>query len=162
MSSDIRNNLLCKYLFHVDSVYLSWSSTNVSFVVNNENQSATKCYNISADFKTESICDLFRQGCSSLHLLTELSKSNENDSVSITVGKAEIVVEIPDKCRCLTSSTSDDINDDAVTAATSDNSNNDAVIAASVLSVLVAIAIAGVIVVLIFYCRKIESHVIER
>ena len=134
-------------------MYLSQSSTNVSFVVNNENQSATECYNISADFKTESICDLFRRGCSSLHLLTELSKSNENDSVSITVGKAKIVVEIPDKCRCLNSSTSDN---------TSDDSNNDAVIAASVLSALVAIAIAGVIVVLIFYCRKTESHVIER
>ena len=130
-------------------MYLSQSSTNLSFVVNNENQSATECYNISADFKTEGICDLFRQSCSSLHLLTELSKRNENDSVSITVGKAEIVVEIPDKCRCLASSTSDD-------------SNNDAVIAASALSVLVVIAIAGVIVVLIFYCRKATSLVIER
>ena len=134
-------------------MYLSQSSTNLSFVVNNENQSATECYNVSADFKTEGICDLFRQSCSSLHLLTELSKSNENDSVSITVGKAEIVVEIPDKCRCLASPTSDN---------TSDNSNNDAVITASILSVLVAIAIAGVIVVLIFYCRKTKSLVIER
>ena len=134
-------------------MYLSQSSTNVSFVVNNDNKSATECYNISADFKTEGICDLFRQSCSSLHLLTELSKSNENDSVSITVGKAEIVVEIPDKCRCLTSPTSDNPSDD---------SNNDAVIAASVLSVLVAIAIAGVIVVLIFFCRKTKSLVIER
>ena len=57
-----------------------------------------------------------------MHLLTELFKSNENYSVSITVGKAVMVVEIRDKCRCLASSTSDD-------------SNNDAVIAASVLSV---------------------------
>ena len=132
-------------------MYLSQSSTNLSFVVNNDNKSATECYNISADFMTEGICDLF--SCSSFHLLTELSKSNENDSVSITVDKAEIVVEIPDKCRCLTSPTSDNPSDD---------SNNDAVIAASVLSVLVAIAIAGVIVVLIFFCRKTKSLVIER
>ena len=126
-------------------MYLSQSSTKSSFVVNNETQSATECYNISADFKTEGICDLFRQNCSSLYLLTELSKSNENDAVSITVGKAEIVVEIPDKCRCLAS----------------DNSNNDAVIAASVLSVLVAIAIAGVIVVINFYCLKTKSLDVE-
>ena len=126
-------------------MHLSQSSTKLSFVGNSENQSAKKCYNISADFKTEGICDLFRQNCSSLFLLTELSESNENDAVSITVGKAEIVVEIPDKCRCLAS----------------DDSNNDAVIAASVLSVLVAIAIAGVIVVLIFYCIKTKSLNVE-
>ena len=129
-------------------MYLSQSSTNLSFVVNNENHSAKRCYNISADFKTEGICDLFKQSCSSLLLLTELSKSNENDAISITVGKAEIVVEIPDKCRCLA-------------PPTSDNSNNDAVIAASVLSVLVAIAIAGVIVVLIFYRRETKSLHVE-
>ena len=138
-------------------MYLSQSSTNLSFVVNSESLSATEGYKISADFKTEGICDWFRQSCSSFHLLTELSKSNENDSVSITVGKAEVVVEIPDKCRCLAS----DNTNNAVTAATSDNSNNDAVIAASVLSVLVAIAIAGVIVVLIFYCRKTKSITVE-
>ena len=78
-------------------MHLSQSSTKLSFVGNSENQSAKKCYNISADFKTEGICNLFRQNCSSLYILTELSKSNENDAVSITVGKAEIVVEIPDK-----------------------------------------------------------------
>ena len=133
-------------IFLVDSVYLSQSSTNLSFVVNNENRSAIQCNNISVNFEAEDICDLFKQSCSSFHLLTELSKSSENDSVSITVGKAEVVVEIPDKCRCLASPTSDD-------------SNNGAVIAASVLSVLVAIAIAGVIVVLIFYCRKSKSLV---
>ena len=74
-----------------------------------------------------------------MHIPTELFKSNENDPVLITVGKAQIVVEIPDKCRCLSYEPSP----------MSDDSNNDAVIAASVLSVLVAIAIAGVIVVLI-------------
>ena len=130
-------------------MYLSQSSTNLSFVVNNENQSATKCYNISVNFKTEGICDLFRQSCSSLHLLTELSKSNENDSVSITVDKTEVVVEIPDKCRCLASPTLD-------------HSNIDAVIAASVLSVLVAMAIAGVVVVLLLYCIKTKSLDVER
>ena len=132
-------------------MYLSQSSTSLSFVVNNENRSTTQCYGISANFEAENICDLFRQSCSSVNLRTELFKSNESYSVSIIDGKAEIVVEIPDKCKCLSNEASP----------TSDNSNKDAVIAASTLSALMALVITGVIVVLIFYCRKTKSLVIE-
>ena len=108
-----------------------------------ENISASDCYSISADFQAAGICDLFRENCDSVHLLTQLNKSNESDPVVITVDRAIVTVEIPDQCRC--SSPSSDKNNIIITATTS-----------SVLSVVVAIGIATVIIVMVLlhYRRK--------
>ena len=125
-----------------DSIYISQSSSKLYFVVDSENTTATQCYNISANFQAQGICDImFGQTCDSVHLRAHLSKNNESDPVSITGDSAQVVVEVPDQCKC--SSPSSDSNIDNITA--------------SVLSVAVAIAIVGVIVVIIFFCRKTKT-----
>ena len=107
-------------------------------MVDSENTTATQCYNISVDFQAEGICDLFGQTCDSVHLWTHLSKSNKTDPVSITENTSQVVVEVPDQCKC----------------SSPQKSQTDIVIAASVLSVVVAIAIAALMMMIIFYYRK--------
>ena len=132
--------ILCN--LDVDLTYISQSLTNLPFIVNSENRSQTKCYNISVDFQSEGICDIYKT-CSAIHLLSQLMKSNENDSVSIKEVTTEVIVELPSQCTCLVNETS-----------SFPENNNDAVIAASVLSVVVAIAVVAVIVVIVLYRRK--------
>ena len=117
--------------------------------MNSRNQSETECYNISVAFQIEGICDIFKS-CSEVRLLSQLMKSNENDSVSINEDTTEVIVEIPSQCKCSTNETS-----------SSPASVNDAVIAASVLSIVVAIAIVAVIIVIIFHRRKARKIVIQ-
>ena len=117
--------------------------------MNSRNQSETECYNISVDFQIEGICDIFKS-CGEVRLLSQLMKSNENDSVSINEDTTEVIVEIPSQCKCSTNETS-----------SSPASVNDAVIAASVLSVVVAIAIVAVIIVIIFHRRKARKIVLQ-
>ena len=126
----------------VDLTYISQSLTNLHFVVNSKNRSQTKCYNISVEVQSEGICGIYKT-CSAIHLLSQLMKSNENDSVSIKEDTTEVIVELPNQCTCLANETS-----------SSPESVNDAVIAASVLSVVVAIAVVAVIIVIVLYRRK--------
>ena len=114
--------------------------------MNSRNQSETECYNISVALQIEGICDIFKS-CSEVRLLSQLMKSNENDSVSINEDTTEV---IPNQCKCSTNETS-----------SSPASVNDAVIAASVLSVVVAIAIVAVIIAIIFHRRKARKIVIQ-
>ena len=109
--------------------------------MNSRNQSETECYNISVDFQSQGICDTFKS-CSEVRLLSELMRSNENDSISINEDTTEIIVQLPNKCKCQTETF---------------HSNNDAVIAASVLSVVVALALLIVLVVTIFSFRKTKN-----
>ena len=113
--------------------------------MNSRNQSETECYNISVDFQSQGICDIFNS-CGEVRLLSQLI----NDSVSINEDTTEVIVEIPNQCKCSTNETS-----------SSPASVNDAVIAASVLSVVVAIAIVAVIIVIIFHCRKARKIVLQ-
>ena len=129
-------------MIYADSTYLSQSSSKLHFVVDSENITATQCYNILADFQAEGICDLFGESCDPVHLQAHLS-NNESDPVSITGDSAQVVVEVPDRCKCSSSSLSSNIDNIVITA--------------SVLSVAVAIAIVGVIVVIIFFCRKTKT-----
>ena len=114
--------------------------------MNSRNQSETECYNISVDFQSQGICDIFKS-CSEVCLLSQLI---ENDSVSINEDTTEVIVEVPNQCKCSTNETS-----------SSPASVNDAVIAASVLSVVVAIAIVAVIIVIIFHRRKAKKIVLQ-
>ena len=65
--------------------------------MNSRNQSETECYNISVAFQIEGICDIFKS-CGEVRLLSQLMKSNENDSVSINEDTTEVIVEIPNQC----------------------------------------------------------------
>ena len=129
-------------------------------MVDSENTTATQCYNISVHFQDEGICDLFGQSCDSVHLRTQLSKGNKTDPVSITGDSAEVVVEVPDQCKCSTP-TQPDNETTTQTVTPSDNGQTvtqsdrqSIVITASVLSVVVAIAIAALMMMIIFYYRK--------
>ena len=129
-------------------------------MVDSENTTATQCYNISVYFQDEGICDLFGQSCDSVHLLTQLSKGNKSDPVSITEDSAQVVVEVPDQCKCSPPTQSDNEttrqtvtqSDSGQTVMPSDRQS--IVITASVLSVVVAIAIAALMMMIIFYYRK--------
>ena len=129
-------------------------------MVDSENTTETQCYNISVYFQDEGICDLFGQSCNSIDLLTQLSKGNKSDPVSFTEDSAEVVVEVPDQCKCSTSTQPDNetttqivtSSDNGQTVTQSDRQS--IVITASVLSVVVAIAIAALMMMIIFYYRK--------
>ena len=129
-------------------------------MVDSENTTATQCYNISVHFQDEGICDLFGQSCDSVHMRTQLSKGNKTDPVSITGDSAEVVVEVPDQCKCSTPTQPDNEttrqtvtpSDNGQTVTQSDRQS--IVITASVLSVVVAIAIAALMMMIIFYYRK--------
>ena len=137
-------------------------------MVDSENTTATQCYNISVHFQDEGICDLFGQSCDSVHLRTQLSKGNKTDPVSITGDSAEVVVEVPDQCKCSTPTPDNETTRQRVTQSDngqrvtqSDNGQTvtqsdrqSIVITASVLSVVVAIAIAALMMMIIFYYRK--------
>ena len=134
-------------------------------MVDSENTTATQCYNISVYFQAEGICDLFGQSCDSVHLWTQLSKGNKSDPVSITEDSAQVVVEVPDQCKC-SSPTQPDNETTTQTVTPSDNGQTvtqsdrqSIVITASVLSVVVAIAIAALMMMIIFYYRKTRNLV---
>ena len=128
-------------------------------MVDSENTTATQCYNISVDFQDEGICDLFGQSCDSLHLWTQLSKNNKSDLVSITEDSAQVVVEVPDQCKCSSPTQSDNDTTRQTVTQFDRQSGNDIVITASVLSVVVVIAIAAVMLMIIFYYRKTKTLV---
>ena len=111
-------------------------------MVDSEIITATQCCNISVNFQDEGFCDLFGQSCDSVDLPIHLSKSNKSDPVLIIGETAQVVVDVSDKCKCLTVTQSHR------------GSENDIVIIASVPSVAVAIVIAAVMVMIIFYYRK--------
>ena len=130
-------------------------------MVDSENTTATQCYNISVDFQDEGICNFFGQSCDSVHLWTHLSKGNKSDPVSITEDSAEVVVEAPDQCSKCSTPTQPDNETTRQTVTPSDNGQTvtqsdrqSIVITASVLSVVVAIAIAALMMMIIFYYRK--------
>ena len=82
----------------------------------------------------------------------QLFKENENDSVSITGDRAQVTIELPNKCRCLN-------NSSQLPPANIDGKNNDGnneVVLASVLSVLVTVAVvmAALIILVIIVCRR--------
>ena len=142
-------------IYRADSTYLSQSPSRLYFVVDSENTTETQCYNISVDFQAEGICDLFGQSCGSVNLWTHLSKSNKTDPVSITRNSAQVVVEVPDQCKCSSPTQSDNETTRQTLTQSDRQSQNDIVITASVLSVVVAIAIAAVIMMIVlFYYRK--------
>ena len=120
-------------------------------MVDSENTTATQCYNISVHFQAEGICDLFGQTCDSVHLWTQLSKSNKTDPVSITEDSAQVVVEVPDQCKCSNPTQSDN---ETTRQTVTQSDRQSIVITASVLSVVVAIAIAALMMMIIFYYRK--------
>ena len=139
-------------------------------MVDSENTTATQCYNISVDFQAVGFCDLFGQSCDSVHLWTQLSKGNKSDRVSIIEDSAQVVVMVPDQCsKCSTPTQSDNEtttptvtpSDNGQTVTQSDNGQTvtqsdrqSIVITASVLSVVVAIAVAALMMMIIFYYRK--------
>ena len=130
-------------------------------MVDSENTTATQCYNISVYFQAVGFCDLFGQSCDSVHLWTQLSKGNKSDRVSIIEDSAQVVVEVPHQCSKCSTSTQSDNGTTRQTVTPSDNgqtvtqSDRPAiVITASVLSVVVAIAVAALMMMIIFYYRK--------
>ena len=120
-------------------------------MVDSENTTATQCYNILVYFQDVGLCDFFGQSCDSVHLWTQLSKGNESDPVSITGDSAEVVVEAPDQCQCSTPTQSDN---ETTRQTVTPSDRQSIVITASVLSVVVAIAIAALMMMIIFYYRK--------
>ena len=128
-------------------------------MVDSENTTATQCYNISVHFQDEGICDLFGQSCDSVHLWTHLSKNNKSDRVSITGNSAQVVVEVPDQCKCSSPTQSDNETTRQRLTQSDRQSENDIVITASVLSVVVAIAIAALMMMIIFYYKKTKTLV---
>ena len=82
----------------------------------------------------------------------QLFKENENDSVSITGDRAQVTIELPNKCRCLNNSSQlPPANIDAKS-----NESNNEVVLASILSVLVTVAvvIVALIIPVIIVCRR--------
>ena len=128
-----------------DSTIFSQSSTSLEFTVNERNLSAIQCYNISGDFHTENICELF-EGCSELHLQSLLMKANESDPVVLMNERAEVVVQLPSKCRCPNATESPSVSPDGGIDALT--------VSMTVLTAVVVIAIAAGLVATFFYRRK--------
>ena len=115
------------------------TSSRLSFSVNDTHPNDTQCYNISADYNINNLCDY-------CHIIIEsqLMRDNENDRVTILNGSstAEIVVELPESCMCLSNPSST-------------STISDGVIVAIVLSVLLVLAIIiTIIVVILVYWKK--------
>ena len=84
--------------FPADSTAFTQSVSSLEFVVNSANLSDTQCYNISVDFDVDDICD-HSSDCSDIVLLSYLTKTNNNDYVSLIVGRdsTEVSIKLPEK-----------------------------------------------------------------
>ena len=117
------------------------TSSRLSFSVNNTHPHDTQCYNISADYSINNLCDY-------CHIMIEsqLMRGNERDRVTILNGSstAEVVVELPESCMCLANPSST-------------STISDGIIVAIVLSVLVVLAIIITIIVILVYRKKTKK-----
>ena len=120
--------------------------------MNSANLSDTQCYNISVDFDAEDICDR-SSDCSDIVLLSHLTKTNENDYVSLIEGRdtTEVRVKLPERCTmsCLTPTDSSSSTGLSVII----------IIVIAIVSLSVVVAIVVTIAVCFWYRkRKLEKY----
>ena len=82
------------------SGFISNNLTTLNFSVNGSHQSSTQCYNISADFTVENLCDYYTDCSDYIQIESHLMKSNESDYVSILDDTITIDVQRPMRCSC--------------------------------------------------------------
>ena len=123
-------------LFHQssDSLHFSLSSTD---------RSEIKCYNISADYEVENICESFTN-CTAIKILSKIANSKVDKTVEFVTGRstAQVFVEVPKKCNCSI----------AMAIGTTRNGVLITVVLPSVLVLLFAIFAVLLIVIVCLYC----------
>ena len=128
--------------------------------MNDTHPNDTQCYIISADYNINNLCDY-------CHIMIEsqLMRDNENDRVTILNGSstAEIAVELPESCMCLSNPSSTIIFGSPrttfiVDSPSSTSTISNGVMVAIVLSVLLVLAIIITIIVILVYRKKTRKH----
>ena len=124
----------------MDSGILSNVNNSFNFSVSNSDRNNTECFNVSADYGVPVLCSYFPD-CINRHLILELNKGTEG-RVSNVEGRnvTDIEVQQPAMCVC-----------------EGDNAANTAgiiMVAVLVPSLLVGIAIVGILIVIVAYRNK--------
>ena len=123
--------------------FFQQTSNSLHFVVSYRlNPSLKACYMTTFDFDVDDICERFK--CSAIQLESTLTKVDETARVYLSRPTAVLVIELPERCRCLPTPS----NDSRVTTLQATISS---------LAVVICIAVALVFIMLCYRKRR-KTH----
>ena len=138
------------YLFHSLDLYgfVTNSSNILSFAVNASHLFDNQCYNISADFSVNNLCNYYTNYTDGILITLQLMSYNITDSVSIDgISTMYVLVKWPTKCiQASTSSTTTVISNGVIAA-----------IILLVLTIVLLSMVSAIIAILVYRRKKIKE-----